>query len=69
MTLPPDHASIPCAGRHENRTAAVVTGQVPEDVASHTLYNGRRFAGAFHLIGVEFSRDTRNVTAFEVADG
>ena len=22
-----------------------------------------------HLIGVEFSRDTRNVTAFEVADG
>ena len=22
-----------------------------------------------HLIGVEFSRETRNVTAFEVADG
>ena len=36
----------------------------------------RRYAGKYratgepiHLVGVEFSRDTRNVTAFEVADG
>ena len=30
-------------------------------------YRGR--GEPIHLIGVEFSRQTRNVTAFEVADG
>jgi hypothetical protein len=30
-------------------------------------YRGR--GEPVHLIGVEFSRETRNVTAFEVADG
>ena len=30
-------------------------------------YRGR--GDQIHLIGVEFSRKTRNVTAFEVADG
>ena len=30
-------------------------------------YRGR--GEPIHLIGVEFSRETRNVTAFEVADG
>ena len=31
------------------------------------MYRGRR--EPVHPIGVEFSRQTRNVTAFEVADG
>ena len=29
----------------------------------------RAIGEPIHLIGVEFSRDTRNVTAFEIADG
>ena len=38
-----------------------------EDCYYVDKYRGRD--EPIHLIGVEFSRETRNVTAFEVADG
>ena len=46
-------------------------GGCADAVASERGYADKYRGGGepIHLIGVEFSRETRNVTAFEVADG
>ena len=57
----------------ERDYAAKYRGDGERTPAGSTRSGGRPSAPGggwrIHLIGVEFSRETRNVTAFEVADG